>query len=1135
MKTYSALHKLFVIFASLALSAVLGCGGEVFKNLLSGGGDKTQPTVVSVYQYDCDKNGKIDEVVLEFSHSMDDSTITDTDAARFTIEETGFVGTGSPTCTGSVDPDSSNDKYVTLFTNNRTVPGTDAKKITYTEESNRVLNSNGNSLASFTIEDDDPMIHDMAAPIITGAVVDIDDTRLNILFSEPVSPDGNGWTTCSGTLTETIPGTVDEIDYYPNGSTNVASLVYDSGNGDDINACDSKIKLTANTSVFNTNDIFISYVKVSSTDPLYDGAQNEAITDSVTIKGVIKPYVKTVTSVTSTKARVTFSEPMYTGAGTENYDALTLSNYTYGFTSGSSCNATISAITHVSGNTVFDLTTGEQNTGCTYIVTINSNMKDLNEGAPMTDPKFGTFKGSEALRVVSMEAKSLYSFEITFSKDVLDGTGAGGCGNTSYYTIPTNLGSVSNAQRSSTELNKVTVTHSKAQGVGIYTAVVSTNLRAADVVEYLSPNPRDRATFVGFGGSIENLEDGAIFNDPFVDGTSFAFSFEYDNKIYLGPNETNEGVFRFDPDGSNATLVTFSIKSADTTNSSVYPYTSFGYNIKRPVTSIYDNAGKRRYYITPGTDISKYNVGVAKLLVSNCTNSNNISASVTSIADNSGNRRYYVTPGTDLSQLMAGVSKITVSSCIEANNNIGSTTITSVDDTNDYVDVNVTYYDSNATSCAATLFTNNDIAIAETITSINDTNDYIEVNSTYYDSNSTNCSASIFSNNGPAPNTMDGVDYFTKATIDGNTYLLFGAHNEGGGGFYEMYFTQDKDDVLDIDYCTMTSETIGNSTSLQQFLSDGSYLYLGFAADASRLPTFFYMSGLTPNGVCPGLNSSVTTGGSNLAVRITNIGANGGNTANYIGVDSQIIYNDGGNQLFLANNGGISRTNIIPPTSSATWASVINSLSGTENTTKPTGWTGVTREIPSFNKLRPGEKGIPSMVKFNNSLYVARNVQSEASGSTTQTPVRGELWRCTSGCTTMANWNKIFDSSESGNPNNKAISMVNIVEIPSGTQKYLYIGFDNETDGAEVFKSTNGDTFTKVGISGLGPKAQEGTDDIKRNKHIISFASVYYDLKSYLYVNIGCLSDFTDNGVCDRDRTTGATDFSIKVFRQIDQ
>ena len=135
----------------------------------------------------------------------------------------------------------------------------------------------------------------------------------------------------------------------------------------------------------------------------------------------------------------------------------------------------------------------------------------------------------------------------------------------------------------------------------------------------------------------------------------------------------------------------------------------------------------------------------------------------------------------------------------------------------------------------------------------------------------------------------------------------------------------------------------------------------------------------------------------------------------------------------------------------------------------------------------------------------------------------------------MANWNKIFDSSESGNPNNKAISMVNIVEIPSGTQKYLYIGFDNETDGAEVFKSTNGDTFTKVGISGLGPKAQEGTDDIKRNKHIISFASVYYDLKSYLYVNIGCLSDFTDNGVCDRDRTTGATDFSIKVFRQIDQ
>lgn len=68
--------------------------------------------------------------------------------------------------------------------------------------------------------------------------------------------------------------------------------------------------------------------------------------------------------------------------------------------------------------------------------------------------------------------------------------------------------------------------------------------------------------------------------DPFGDGTSFSFVFEYAGKIYLGPNAAGTGAVRVNPDGSDPTPIAFSFAADVTGNASqnqgTAPYTSIG-------------------------------------------------------------------------------------------------------------------------------------------------------------------------------------------------------------------------------------------------------------------------------------------------------------------------------------------------------------------------------------------------------------------------------------------------------------------------------------------------------------------------------------------------------------------------------
>jgi len=91
--------------------------------------DSTAPTIVDATLYDMDKDGNIDEILIEFSEYMMDASITaNGDAGQFDFGGTVAIGIDDTTLPGSGntslntgDPDVANDRFITIFTDDTTV------------------------------------------------------------------------------------------------------------------------------------------------------------------------------------------------------------------------------------------------------------------------------------------------------------------------------------------------------------------------------------------------------------------------------------------------------------------------------------------------------------------------------------------------------------------------------------------------------------------------------------------------------------------------------------------------------------------------------------------------------------------------------------------------------------------------------------------------------------------------------------------------------------------------------------------------------------------------------------------------------------------------------------------------------
>lgn len=214
-------------------------GAEIFSNpggiamsgtetLVVNLSDQLSPTFVNSTYYDVDENGSIDEVVIELSEPIDDSTIDPND---FSINGNSAIGILSGlSSTNGLDLDVANDNIFTLSFN---IQGTGGFSVDFASDASAPLLSDlaGNEVDDISISTN----NDEAAPIILSATTDDTPTedgeidQIVVVFSEnidvsSVGTDGSDFTITSPVYTisaASATGTNVTIDLTPSGSLDV--------------------------------------------------------------------------------------------------------------------------------------------------------------------------------------------------------------------------------------------------------------------------------------------------------------------------------------------------------------------------------------------------------------------------------------------------------------------------------------------------------------------------------------------------------------------------------------------------------------------------------------------------------------------------------------------------------------------------------------------------------------------------------------------------------------------------------------------------------------------------------------------------------------------------------------------------
>ncbi len=337
-----------------------------------------------------------------------------------------------------------------------------------------------------------------------------------------------------------------------------------------VNATTVVLGLSAGTQYKNYTLIASSDIVDTAGNPV--GCPNE---DAFIGADTVRPYLLTVTNPGGTTIVARFSEPMRNGTGT-NADADRTSSYTLANLASSGCTTTptIQSVSRINDST-YQLTLDSSICGTQHRLTVASSVTDPS-GNLITDPKQLTFIGNEQLRIIGAEAVTSRTVRVTFNKAILpasaDCTGNAAC-STIWKFNPNGLGTIDSAVTGSgTAQDTVLITHS-AEQIGITYSVIGANglsgdqfdnavsIRDSDNAENLQPQPKDRANFVGLGAERNLFSDGYYYYDPFVDGTTFNYTFTYANRVYLAPNELNTAAFRFDANGQNSVLVSFAFNA----------------------------------------------------------------------------------------------------------------------------------------------------------------------------------------------------------------------------------------------------------------------------------------------------------------------------------------------------------------------------------------------------------------------------------------------------------------------------------------------------------------------------------------------------------------------------------------------
>jgi hypothetical protein len=282
--------------------------------------------------------------------------------------------------------------------------------------------------------------------------------------------------------------------------------------------------------------------------------------DSAVFGGDVDPYIVSVSSYGNTDVVVYFSEPV------DLASAETASNY-------SIVGLTVMQATR-DGVDVFKviLDTSSQIDSTIYTLTV-TGVTDLN-GNPMAMPNYEDFYGTGTTdwtqpTVVSATLIDSDTVEVQFSEPM----DMGSAETVSNYTIVDNLGgtvfvSIATMQP---DPSKVRLDVLGSFSESLYTLSVDPAVMDLSF-NGIAPPPNDTVSFAGEGAIPETPGDGPIMIDPMGEGTNnFGMLTKYRGRIYIGPADADNAVYRIKPDGSDPELVSFRFHVGSTYSNSLDP------------------------------------------------------------------------------------------------------------------------------------------------------------------------------------------------------------------------------------------------------------------------------------------------------------------------------------------------------------------------------------------------------------------------------------------------------------------------------------------------------------------------------------------------------------------------------------
>ncbi len=429
---------------------------------------------------------------------------------------------------------------------------------------------------------------DTTAPVIT-AVTLLDSARIKVTYSEPVNVTQAG-AASNYKITSSVSGNcTDNSNYGDSGQTSDISITSVTV----LSSTDYILNITSSMQAINYTLLADkTQIRDLASTPNYLGCPNNMDFTGV---DTTSPTVLSASSLNPTTLRVTFSENVNASVAQNKTSYKIVNTSAVAGTCTDNSNFTSStqtsdfSISSVAGSgRVYDLTlSATQISGRAYTVIVNTSVLYDLAATPnaLGCPNYAEFTGLEQLKVVSAQSATLYSFIVTFSKNVKTGiniAGSAAADNEAQaenrYKVSSELGDITSAaildgtvcNGAAADASKVCITHTLAQGGSQYTVIVANatngdgfddaawgSIRNSGDTENVQLSPKDRATFVGCGTIPQNLSDGAIVTNPFADNSAFGYLSSYFGKIYIGPNTNGNGANRFNPDGSTPEQITF--------------------------------------------------------------------------------------------------------------------------------------------------------------------------------------------------------------------------------------------------------------------------------------------------------------------------------------------------------------------------------------------------------------------------------------------------------------------------------------------------------------------------------------------------------------------------------------------------